>query len=99
MYVEGFTGGSPAGGIDGAGKPPADGAFDGSGEWLPLVAVGRSAIEGTSLEEVLVLTGWPLTRPVPPGWTDARTSSQMDLRSGAGQARAPRPTVVQVYRA
>ncbi|MDR6621971.1 PhoX family protein [Sinomonas atrocyanea] len=56
LYVAKFTGDSPAAEIDGSGALPSDGAFDGRGEWLPLVVDGRSAIEGMGVEEVLVHT-------------------------------------------
>ncbi|WP_434617819.1 PhoX family protein [Arthrobacter sp. A5] len=56
LYVARFTGDSPATEIDGTGKLPADGAFHGSGEWLPLVVDGKSAIDAMTLEEVLVHT-------------------------------------------
>lgn len=56
LYVARFHGDSPAGEIDGSGRLPSDGAFDGRGEWVPLVVDGRSAVEGMSVEEVLVRT-------------------------------------------
>lgn len=57
LYVAKFTGDSPAAEIDGSGKLPADGAFDGTGEWLPLVVGGKSMVPGMpSVEEVLVYT-------------------------------------------
>ncbi|MDI2035865.1 PhoX family protein [Paenarthrobacter nitroguajacolicus] len=56
LYVARFTGDSPTAEIDGTGKLPADGAFDGSGEWLPLVIGGASAVPGMSVAEVLVYT-------------------------------------------
>ncbi|WP_114854048.1 PhoX family phosphatase [Brachybacterium sp. YJGR34] len=56
LYVAKFTGNSPAAEIDGSGELPSDGAFDGSGEWLPLLLDGESAVEGFSVEEVLVHT-------------------------------------------
>ncbi|MBT2534273.1 PhoX family phosphatase [Arthrobacter sp. ISL-48] len=56
LYVAKFTGDSPAAEISGTGTLPADGAFDGSGEWLPLVVGGKSAVAGMSVEEVLVYT-------------------------------------------
>ncbi|MEV8147934.1 PhoX family phosphatase [Arthrobacter sp. NPDC080073] len=56
LYVAKFTGDSPAAEIDGTGKLPSDGAFDGSGEWLPLVVDGASAVPGMSVPEVLVFT-------------------------------------------
>lgn len=56
LFVAKFTGDSPAAEIDGTGKLPSDGAFDGTGEWLPLVVGGKSAVAGMSVEEVLVYT-------------------------------------------
>ena len=55
LYAAQFTGDSAAE-IDGSGTVPADGAFDGSGKWLPLVVNGKSAIAGMSVQEVLVYT-------------------------------------------
>ena len=56
LYVARFTGDSPAAEIDGTGRVPADGAFDGSGEWLPLVERGVSKVPGMTVAEVLVFT-------------------------------------------
>ncbi|MGH3738448.1 MAG: PhoX family protein, partial [Micromonosporaceae bacterium] len=42
--------------IDGSGKLPSDGAFNGTGEWIPLVRGGESLVDGMSAEEVLVFT-------------------------------------------
>ncbi|MFD2793091.1 PhoX family protein [Promicromonospora vindobonensis] len=56
LYVAKLTGDSPAAEIDGSGALPSDGAFDGSGEWLPLVLDGASQVAGMSVEEVLVYT-------------------------------------------
>ncbi|WP_306899928.1 PhoX family protein [Arthrobacter sp. B1I2] len=56
LYVARFTGNSPAAEITGTGALPSDGAFDGTGEWLPLVVGGKSAVPGMSVEEVLVYT-------------------------------------------
>lgn len=56
LYVAKFTGNSPVAEITGTGAVPADGAFDGTGEWLPLVVDGASAVPGMSVEEVLVYT-------------------------------------------
>ncbi|MBO0608407.1 PhoX family protein [Myceligenerans salitolerans] len=56
LYVAKFTGDSPAAEIDGTGALPSDGAFDGTGEWLPLVVDGASAVPGMSVEEVLLFT-------------------------------------------
>jgi secreted PhoX family phosphatase len=55
LYVAKFSGDS-ASEIDGSGAVPSDGAFDGTGEWLPLVVDGESRVEGMSLEEVLIFT-------------------------------------------
>ncbi|MFI6814592.1 PhoX family protein [Nonomuraea sp. NPDC050328] len=55
LYVARFTGDSP-GEIDGSGKLPADGAFDGTGEWIPLVSGSESFVDGMSAEQVLVFT-------------------------------------------
>ncbi|MGO2773082.1 MAG: PhoX family protein [Brachybacterium tyrofermentans] len=56
LYVAKFSGNSPAAEIDGSGAVPADGSFDGTGEWLPLLVDGESAVPGFSAEEVLVHT-------------------------------------------
>jgi len=55
LYVARFTGDSP-GEIDGSGRLPADGEFDGTGEWLPLASGDRSFVPGMSAEEVYVYT-------------------------------------------
>lgn len=56
LYVARFTGDSPAAEITGTGALPSDGAFDGSGEWLPLVVDGTSAVPGMSVAQVLTYT-------------------------------------------
>jgi secreted PhoX family phosphatase len=56
LYVAKFAGNSPALQLDGSGTVPADGGFDGTGQWLPLVVDGKSAVAGMSVEEVLVYT-------------------------------------------
>ena len=56
LYVAKFTGDSPAAEIDGSGKLPSDGAFDGAGVWLPLVVGGQPMVPGMSVEEILVYT-------------------------------------------
>ena len=55
LYVAKLTGDSPAD-IDGTGRLPSDGAFDGTGQWIRLVQGGRSYVEGMTAEEVLVFT-------------------------------------------
>jgi secreted PhoX family phosphatase len=42
--------------IDGSGKLPSDGAFNGRGRWIPLVRGDRSLVPGMTVEEVLVFT-------------------------------------------
>ncbi|MFI8188572.1 PhoX family protein [Streptomyces sp. NPDC085946] len=60
LYVAKLTGDSPAIEIDGTGTLPADGEFDGSGEWIPLAtATAKGAVshvEGMTAEEVFVFT-------------------------------------------
>lgn len=56
LYVARFTGNSPAAEIDGTGTLPSDDAFDGRGQWLPLVVGGASMVAGMSVAEVLVYT-------------------------------------------
>jgi secreted PhoX family phosphatase len=56
LYVAKFSGDSPAAEIDGSGALPSDGAFDGTGQWLPLVVDGESRVDGMSVEEVLIFT-------------------------------------------
>ena len=56
LYVAKFTGNSPAAEITGTGALPADGAFDGTGQWIPLTQDGESVVPGMTTEEVLVFT-------------------------------------------
>ncbi|SES48939.1 hypothetical protein SAMN04487983_107322 [Streptomyces sp. yr375] len=60
LYVARLTGDSPALEIDGTGKLPADGEFDGGGEWIPLATATAggavSHVEGMSADEVFVFT-------------------------------------------
>jgi secreted PhoX family phosphatase len=56
LYVAKFTGDSPAAEIDGSGKLPSDGEFDGTGEWIPLAHNDRSFVPGFTAEEVYVFT-------------------------------------------
>ncbi|REE62247.1 hypothetical protein BX257_4863 [Streptomyces sp. 3212.3] len=60
LYVAKLTGDSPATDIDGSGKLPGDGEFDGSGTWIPLATATAhgavSHVEGMSAEEVFVFT-------------------------------------------
>ncbi|MGW3567913.1 PhoX family protein [Streptomyces sp. NPDC000941] len=56
LYVAKFTGDSPVAEIDGTGKLPKDGEFDGSGEWIPLASGTTSYVEGMTAEEVYVFT-------------------------------------------
>src|SRR5690606_31607742 len=54
LYVARFTGASPDGEIDGTGRLPADGRFDGTGEWIPLASGDRSFVDGMTAAEVYV---------------------------------------------
>ncbi|MFI7677115.1 PhoX family protein [Actinophytocola sp. NPDC049390] len=56
LYVAKFTGDSPAAEIDGTGRLPSDGEFDGSGEWIPLAHNDTSFVPGFTAEEVYVFT-------------------------------------------
>ena len=56
LYVARFTGDSPAAEIDGSGKLPSDGAFDGTGQWIQLTDGNKSLVPGMSIDEVLVYT-------------------------------------------
>ncbi|MEC3981536.1 PhoX family protein [Amycolatopsis sp. H20-H5] len=56
LYVAKFSGDSPAAEIDGTGTLPADGEFDGTGQWIPLAAGDKSFVDGFTAEEVYVFT-------------------------------------------
>ncbi|GGP38901.1 phosphatase [Saccharothrix coeruleofusca] len=56
LYVAQFTGDTPAAEVDGTGKLPADGEFDGTGKWIPLASGTRSFVPGFTAEEVYVFT-------------------------------------------
>ncbi|WP_232466172.1 PhoX family phosphatase [Diaminobutyricimonas sp. LJ205] len=56
LFVAKFSGNSPASEITGTGMLPTDGAFDGTGQWIPLTLNGASAVPGFTVEEVLVHT-------------------------------------------
>ncbi len=60
LYVAKLSGDSPAIEIDGTGKLPRDGEFDGGGRWIPLVTATEhgavSHVPGMSAEEVCVFT-------------------------------------------
>ncbi|PRY36939.1 PhoX family protein [Umezawaea tangerina] len=56
LYVARFTGDSPAEEVDGSGRLPSDGQFDGTGEWVPLAHNDTSFVPGFSAEEVYVFT-------------------------------------------
>jgi uncharacterized protein len=55
LYVAklGFT---SAAEIDGSGKLPSDGAFNGTGTWIPLASGNKSFVPGMSIDQVLVHT-------------------------------------------
>ena len=56
LYVARFTGDSPPEQIDGIATVPADGEFDGTGQWIPLVVGGESMVPGKSVPWVLTFT-------------------------------------------
>ena len=62
LYVAKFTGDSPPAELERynsagtLGRFPDDGAFDGSGVWLPLITDGQSAVAGFTVAEVLIKT-------------------------------------------
>ncbi|GAA0507112.1 phosphatase [Saccharopolyspora subtropica] len=56
LYVAKFTGNSPASEIDGTGTLPGDGAFDGTGEWIPLASGTKSFVPGFTADEVYIFT-------------------------------------------
>lgn len=55
LYVAELTQ-SSAGEIDGSGKLPSDGAFDGRGRWIRLVSGNRSYVDGMTAADVLTFT-------------------------------------------
>lgn len=55
LYVAQLTGDSPQD-VDGTGKLPNDGEFDGSGVWIPLATGDVSHVPGMTAEEVYVFT-------------------------------------------
>jgi uncharacterized protein len=56
LYVARFAGDSPPAEIDGSGRLPSDSAFDGTGQWVPLVEGGRSMVPGKDVAWVLTFT-------------------------------------------
>lgn len=60
LYVARLTGDSPAIEVDGTGRLPGDGEFDGAGEWIPLATATAegavSHVKGMTAEEVFVFT-------------------------------------------
>ncbi|GGQ61277.1 hypothetical protein GCM10010166_33730 [Couchioplanes caeruleus subsp. azureus] len=56
LYVAKLSGDSPAAEIDGTGRLPSDGAFDGTGRWIKLASGHRSYVPGMSVVEVLTFT-------------------------------------------
>jgi len=81
LYVARFTGSSPASEITGTGTVPADGGFDGTGEWLPLVVGGESKVPDMTVEEVLVYTRLAADR-VGPTKMDRCEDVQPSLHTG-----------------
>ncbi|HET8643059.1 MAG TPA: PhoX family phosphatase, partial [Pseudonocardiaceae bacterium] len=56
LYVARLTGDSPPAEIDGSGRLPSDGEFDGTGTWIPLARNNTSYVSGFTAEEVYVFT-------------------------------------------
>ncbi|WP_326689150.1 MULTISPECIES: PhoX family phosphatase [unclassified Streptomyces] len=56
LYVAQLSGDSPQDQIDGEGKLPDDGEFDGTGRWIPLASGDKSFVKGMTAEEVYVFT-------------------------------------------
>ncbi|MBO3737903.1 PhoX family protein [Actinoplanes flavus] len=56
LYVAKVTGDSDPAEIDGTGRPPADGRFDGRGEWIKLVSGTTSYVPGMTAIDVLTFT-------------------------------------------
>ena len=56
LYVARFNGDSPPAEITGDGTLPSDGEFDGTGEWIPLVAGDQSFVTGMTAAGVLINT-------------------------------------------
>ncbi|GAB3287096.1 PhoX family protein [Parasphingorhabdus pacifica] len=56
LYVARFTGDSPESEIDGSGRLPSDGEFDGRGEWIPLAHNDVSFVPEMTANEVYVFT-------------------------------------------
>jgi hypothetical protein len=56
LYVAQLSGDSPAAEIDGTGKLPSDGAFDGTGKWIKLVSGNTSYVPGMTAADVLTFT-------------------------------------------
>ncbi|MCM4084208.1 PhoX family protein [Paractinoplanes hotanensis] len=56
LYVAKLSGDSPPAEIDGTGRLPSDGAFDGTGRWIKLVSGTTSFVPGMTAVEVLTFT-------------------------------------------
>lgn len=101
LYAARFSGDSPPEEIDGAGRLPGDGAFDGSGIWVPLAHNSRSFVPGMSAEEVYVFTRiaadragpTPMDRPedVQPHPVTGRVYAAMTNNDHRGRTGRPGP--------
>jgi secreted PhoX family phosphatase len=82
LYVARFTGDSPAAEIDGTGKLPADGEFDGTGRWIALVKDGRSMLPGRSVPWVLTFTRLAADElgTVDPTWAPTKMDRPEDIQ-------------------
>ncbi|MCA1654887.1 MAG: PhoX family phosphatase [Pseudonocardiaceae bacterium] len=81
LYVAKFTGDSPTSEIDGSGRLPSDGEFDGSGEWIPLAHNNTSFVPGFTAEEVYVFAR-QAADAVGPTKMDRPEDVEPSLRSG-----------------
>jgi uncharacterized protein len=82
LYVAQFTGDSPAAEIDGTGKLPTDGEFDGTGRWIALVKDGRSALPNRSVAWVLTFTRLAADElsTVDPSWAPTKMDRPEDIQ-------------------
>ncbi|GAA1193631.1 PhoX family phosphatase [Streptomyces hebeiensis] len=101
LYAARFTGDSPAREIDGRGKPPRDGEFDGTGTWIPLAHNDRSFVPGMTGDDVYIFTrraadlagATPMDRPedVQPHPRTGRVYAALTNNDYRGAAGVPGP--------
>ncbi|MGY0232851.1 PhoX family protein [Longispora urticae] len=86
--------------IDGSGKLPTDGLFNGTGKWIPLVRGNQSLVEGMTVEEVLVFTrlagdkvgATKMDRPedVEPNWKTGKVYCALTNNTNRGVGSNPK---------